>query len=204
MFLMPIALFVLLSLSLKYIKTNNFCPLYYCRAPYWIILIIPGFTAIASKHCNWTALFYGYIYILNYNVISDGITILYFTVHMYTQYISHLALNFFPLPDIIMLSVLTTVNPFQSNFSANCILPSSYLFWVVKGWWITCNYPTVSKEKNMEKQKEYNLCYLLAKVRTSGGKVSDRLRQRASKRNKNRVGHLTSEQNWKIILSDEV
>jgi hypothetical protein len=22
-----------------------------------------------------------------------------------------------------------SVNPFQSNFSANCILPSSYLFW---------------------------------------------------------------------------
>jgi hypothetical protein len=30
-----------------------------------------------------------------------------------------------------------------------------------------CNYPTVLKEKNMEKQKEYNLCYLLAKVRTT-------------------------------------
>jgi hypothetical protein len=35
---------------------------------------------------------------------------------------------------------------------------------------IICNYPTVLKEKNMEKQKEYNLCYLLAK-----GKASDRL-----------------------------
>jgi hypothetical protein len=39
------------------------------------------------------------------------------------------------------------VNPFQSNFSANRILPSSYLFWAVKSWWITCNYPTVFKEK---------------------------------------------------------
>jgi len=57
----------------------------------------------------------------------------------------------------------------------------------------------------MEKQKEYNLCYLLAKVRTTWGKALDRLRQRAYKRNKNRVGRLsTSEQNWKIILSDEV
>jgi hypothetical protein len=28
-------------------------------------------------------------------------------------------------------------------------------------------YPTVLKEKNMEKQKEYNLRYLLAKVRTT-------------------------------------
>jgi hypothetical protein len=57
----------------------------------------------------------------------------------------------------------------------------------------------------MEKQKEYNLSYLLAKVRTTQGKASDRLRQRANKRNKNRVGRLPkSEQNWKIVLSDEV
>jgi hypothetical protein len=57
----------------------------------------------------------------------------------------------------------------------------------------------------MEKQKEYNLRYLLTKVRTARGKASDRFRQRANKRNKNRVGRLpTSEQNWKIILSDEV
>jgi hypothetical protein len=35
------------------------------------------------------------------------------------------------------------------------------------GWWITCNYPTVLKEKNMKIQKEYNLRYLLAKVRTT-------------------------------------
>jgi hypothetical protein len=57
----------------------------------------------------------------------------------------------------------------------------------------------------MEKQKEYNLRYLLAKVRTTWRKASDRLIHRANKRNKNRVGCLpTSEQNWKIILSDEV
>jgi hypothetical protein len=36
-----------------------------------------------------------------------------------------------------------------------------------RGWWITCNYPTVLKEKNTEKQKEYNLRYLLAKVHTT-------------------------------------
>jgi hypothetical protein len=57
----------------------------------------------------------------------------------------------------------------------------------------------------MEKQKGYNLRYLLAKARTTRGKASDRFRQRANKRNKNRVGRLpTSEQNSKIILSDEV
>jgi hypothetical protein len=36
---------------------------------------------------------------------------------------------------------------------------------MARGWWITCNYLTVLKEKNMETQKEYNLRYLLAKVR---------------------------------------
>jgi hypothetical protein len=57
----------------------------------------------------------------------------------------------------------------------------------------------------MEKQKEYNLRYPLAKVRPTRGKASERLRQRANKRDKNRVGRLpTSEGNRKIILSDEV
>jgi hypothetical protein len=57
----------------------------------------------------------------------------------------------------------------------------------------------------MEKQKEYNLRYLLAKVCTTCGKASDRLRQWANKRNKNRVGRLpTLEWNGKIILSDKV
>jgi hypothetical protein len=37
----------------------------------------------------------------------------------------------------------------------------------------------------MEIQKEYNLRYLLAKIRTKRGKVSDRIRQLANKRNKN-------------------
>jgi hypothetical protein len=36
-----------------------------------------------------------------------------------------------------------------------------------EGWWITCNYPTVLKEKITEKQKECNLRYLLAKVSTT-------------------------------------
>jgi hypothetical protein len=57
----------------------------------------------------------------------------------------------------------------------------------------------------MAKQKEYNMRYLLAKFLTTREKASGTLRQRAKKRNKNGVGRLpTSEQNWKIILSDEV
>jgi hypothetical protein len=44
----------------------------------------------------------------------------------------------------------------------------------------------------------------LAEVRTTWWKASDRLRQRANKRNKNRDGRLPiSERNRKITLSDE-
>jgi hypothetical protein len=54
----------------------------------------------------------------------------------------------------------------------------------------------------MEIQKEYNLRYLLAKVRT---KIVGQAPSAGEKRIKNRVGRLpTSEQNWKIVLSDEV
>jgi hypothetical protein len=116
--------------------------------------------------------------------------------------------KYFPLLDElsdIWWEIFIGVNPFQFNFSANRLLPSSYLFWVGRGLWITCNYPTVLKEKNMEIRIEYNLLYLLAKVRTTWGKASDRLRQRANKRNNNRVGRLpTSERKRKIMLSDEV
>jgi hypothetical protein len=90
-------------------------------------------------------------------------------------------------------------------FLSTAYSPAAICFGRERGWWITCNYPTVFKQKNMEKQKEYNLRYLLAKVHTTWGKASDRLRQRATNRNKNRVGRLpTSERNRKIILSDEV
>jgi hypothetical protein len=60
--------------------------------------------------------------------------------------------------------VLTLSNPI--------FLPTAYFSALIcfgreRGWWITCNYPTVLKEENTEKQKEYNLRYLLAKVRTT-------------------------------------
>jgi hypothetical protein len=97
---------------------------------------------------------------------------------------------------------LTLSNPI---FLPTASSPALICFGRERGWWITCNYPTVLKEKNMEKQKEYNLRYLLAKVRTTRGKAPERLRQRTNKRNKNRVRRLpTLERNRKIILSDKV
>jgi hypothetical protein len=70
------------------------------------------------------------------------------------------------------------------TLSKPIFLPTAYppaliSFGRERGWWITCNYTTVLKEKNIEKQKEYNLRYLLAKVRTTRGKA----RQWANKRN---------------------
>jgi hypothetical protein len=59
---------------------------------------------------------------------------------------------------------LTLSNPI---FLPTAYSPALICFGRERGWWITCNYPTVFKGKNMEKQKEYNLRYLLAKVRTT-------------------------------------
>ena len=87
--------------------------------------------------------------------------------------------------DNIRLFETLFINPFQSNFSANRLLPSSYLLWVGKRL----------------------VDYLLAKVCTTRGKVSDRLLQRSGQTNakKKSVGcHPTSEQNGKIIMSDKV
>jgi hypothetical protein len=51
--------------------------------------------------------------------------------HFLTRTVLHLfmAYNFLQLSN--MCNELR-INPFQSNFSANRILPSSYLFWAVK------------------------------------------------------------------------
>jgi hypothetical protein len=46
--------------------------------------------------------------------------------------------------------------------------PALIYFGRERGWWITCNYPSFKREK----QKKYNLRYLLAKVRTTRGKAS--------------------------------
>jgi hypothetical protein len=57
-------------------------------------------------------------------------------------------------------------NPFQSNFSAIHILPSSYLFWAGKRLvdYLQLSY---SFKREKQKQKEYNLRFLVAKVRTT-------------------------------------
>jgi hypothetical protein len=59
---------------------------------------------------------------------------------------------------------LTLSNPI---FMPTAYSPALICFGRERGWRITCNYPTVLKEKNMEKQKEYNLRYLLAEVCTT-------------------------------------
>jgi len=60
--------------------------------------------------------------------------------------------------------ILTFSNPI---FLPTAYSPTLIYFGWERGWWITCNYPTVLKEKNIEKHKEYNLRYLLAKVLTT-------------------------------------
>jgi hypothetical protein len=83
---------------------------------------------------------------------------------IYTQSLSPLFLPFFIFPAIYSTNVLTLSNPI---FLPTAYSPALICFGRERGWWITCNYRTVLKEKNIEKQKEYNLRYLLAKVRTT-------------------------------------
>jgi hypothetical protein len=64
----------------------------------------------------------------------------------------------------ISASHITLSNPI---FLPTAYSPALICFGRERGWWITCNYPTALKEKNIENQEEYNLRYLLAKVRTS-------------------------------------
>jgi hypothetical protein len=60
------------------------------------------------------------------------------------------------------VNLLTLSNPI---FLPTAYSPALICFGRKRGWWITCNYLTV--KKNIEKQKEYNLHYLSAKVRTT-------------------------------------
>jgi len=60
--------------------------------------------------------------------------------------------------------LLTLFNPI---FLPTAYSPALICLGRGRGWWITCNYPTDLKEKNIEKQKECNLRYLLAKAHTT-------------------------------------
>jgi hypothetical protein len=62
------------------------------------------------------------------------------------------------------LWLLTLSNPI---FLPTAYSPALICFGRERGWWITCNYTKVLKEKNIEKQKVYNLHYLLTKVCTT-------------------------------------
>jgi hypothetical protein len=57
--------------------------------------------------------------------------------------------------------------PSNPIFLPTAYSPALIYFGRERGWWITRNYHTVLKEKNIEIQKVYNLRYLLAKVRTT-------------------------------------
>jgi hypothetical protein len=78
-----------------------------------------------------------------------------------------------------------SINPFQSNFSATRILPSSYLFWAGKKLWITCTYPTVLKHVACRETERVQpaLSVGYSVVRTTWGKASDRLWQRSRRTN---------------------
>jgi hypothetical protein len=55
------------------------------------------------------------------------------------------------LSDPAHFSLLTLSNPI---FLPTAYSPAFICFGREKSWWITCNYFTVLKEKNMEKQKD--------------------------------------------------
>jgi hypothetical protein len=57
-------------------------------------------------------------------------------------------------------------NPFQSNFSTTLILASSYSFWAEKRL-LGYLYLSYRFKREKQKQEEYNLRYLLAKVRST-------------------------------------
>jgi hypothetical protein len=62
------------------------------------------------------------------------------------------------------IQLLTLSNPI---FLPLAYSPALIYFGWERGWWITCNYPSFKRKKHKQKQKEYNLRYLLAKVRTT-------------------------------------
>jgi hypothetical protein len=62
---------------------------------------------------------------------------------------------------------LTLSNPI---FLPPAYSPALIYFGWERSWWITCNYPTVLKEKN--RNRKSTTCTMLVKVRTTRGKTS--------------------------------
>jgi hypothetical protein len=61
-------------------------------------------------------------------------------------------------PNTFTLKVLTSSNPI---FLPPTYSPVLIYFWRERGWWITCNYPTVLKEKNRNrKSTTCTICWL--------------------------------------------
>jgi hypothetical protein len=59
-----------------------------------------------------------------------------------------------------------TLNPFQSNFLPPAYSPALIYFGRERGWWITCNYPTVLKGKNinMNSPDDFIIYFRLHKI----------------------------------------
>jgi hypothetical protein len=56
------------------------------------------------------------------------------------------------------------LNPFQSKFLPPAYSPALIYVGRERGWWVTCNYPSFKREKHKQKQKEYNLRYLMTEA----------------------------------------
>jgi hypothetical protein len=68
---------------------------------------------------------------------------------------------------VTLLSKLNSLSLSNLIFLPTAYFPALICFGRERALCFTCNYPTVLKEKTLEKQKGYNLRYLLAKVRTT-------------------------------------
>jgi hypothetical protein len=90
-----------------------------------------------------------------------------FLILLKTKIFSILKKKYFKNIPYILHIKLKDLTLSNSIFLPTAYSPGLICFGRERGWWDACNYPTVLKEKIIEKQKEYNLHFLLAKVRTT-------------------------------------
>jgi hypothetical protein len=100
-----------------------------------------------------------------------------------------------------------TLNPFQSNFYANRVLPSSYLFWApfsYKHNRANTTHKTHGLPRN-RKSTTCAICWLKSVLNEEKRRTGSNSGAGGPQTQQKRVGRLpTSEQNRKIIMSDEV